>query len=167
MEPSFLLLSKMGLRVKEDWIPIPIPFLLVLALLSLILFASAPASAAQGNDSGAYIDSVRFIQYLDDNVALEELKSGNLDTYYFRIPLEAAAEIKNVPNLKEYDKLSGSFGLLLNPSPSNDSSSLNPFSLREVRYAMNYLVDREFVVDEILKGLGTPLLGPYGIFSPE
>ena len=46
---------------------------------------------------------------------------------------------KNIPNLKEYDKLSGSFGLLLNPAPSNESGSLNPFSLREVRYAMNYL----------------------------
>ena len=169
MEPSFLLLSGVGLRVKKDWIPIsiPIPVLPVLALLSLILFASAPASAAQSNNSGAYIDGVRFIQYLDDNVALEELKSGNLDTYYFRIPLEAASEIKNIPGLKEYDKLSGSFGLLLNPSPSNGPGSLNPFSLREVRYAMNYLIDREFVVDEILKGLGTPLLSPYGIFSPE
>jgi peptide/nickel transport system substrate-binding protein len=151
--------------VEKDWISIPV--LLVLAPLSLILFVSAPASAAQSNDSGAYIDGVRFIQYLDDNVALEELKSGNLDTYYFRIPLEAASEIKNIPSLREYDKLSGSFGLLLNPSPSTSSDSLNPFSLRGVRYAMNYLIDREFVVDEILKGLGTPLLSPYGIFSPE
>jgi len=149
-------------------IPIPILVLPILAILFLILFApSLVSAAAQSNGTGTYIDSVRFIQYLDDNVALEELKSGNLDTYYFRIPLEAATEIKNIPNLKEYDKLSGSFGLLLNPAPSNDSSSLNPFSLREVRYAMNYLVDREFVVDEILKGLGTPLVGPYGIFSPE
>jgi peptide/nickel transport system substrate-binding protein len=167
MEPSFLLLSETGLRAERDWIPIPIPVILVLALLSLILIASVPARAAQSNDSGAYIDGVRFIQYLDDNVALEELKSGNLDTYYFRIPLEAASEIKNIPTLKKYDKLSGSFGLLLNPSPTNSSGSLNPFSLREVRYAMNYLIDREFVVDEILKGLGTPLLSPYGIFSPE
>lgn len=122
---------------------------------------------AKGGEKGPYVDGVRFIQYLDDNVALEEMKSGKLDTYYFRIPLEAASEIKNIPSLKEYDKLSGSFGLLLNPAPSNDSATLNPFSLREVRYAMNYLIDRDFVVDEILKGLGTPLIGPYGIFSPE
>jgi len=86
MEPSFLLLSETGLRAERDWIPILIPVILVLALLSLILIASVPARAAQSNDSGAYIDGVRFIQYLDDNVALEELKSGNLDTYYFRIP---------------------------------------------------------------------------------
>jgi peptide/nickel transport system substrate-binding protein len=140
---------------------------IAVAILPLLLFAPPLVSASPNNETGAFIDGVRFIQYLDDNVALEELKSGNLDTYYFRIPLEAASEIKNIPELKEYDKLSGSFGLLLNPAPYNVSGSLNPFSLREVRHAMNYLIDREFVVDEILKGLGTPLVGPYGINSPE
>jgi len=153
----------MGLMVEHGRAPI----LIILTLLSLVLLTPAFASAAQSNGTGAYIGGVRFIQYLDDNVALEELKSGNLDTYYFRIPLEAASEIKNIPSLKEYNKLSGSFGLLLNPASSNDSGTLNPFSLREVRYAMNYLIDREFVVDEILKGLGTPLVGPYGVFSTE
>ena len=138
MEHSFFLQRKMELRMKKGSVPIPI--LSIIALLSLILFAPALVDAAQSNGTGAYIDGARFIQYLDDNVALEELKSGNLDTYYFRIPLEAASEIKNIPNLKQYDKLSGSFGLLLNPAPSNDSGSLNPFSLREIRYAMNYLI---------------------------
>jgi peptide/nickel transport system substrate-binding protein len=141
----------------------------VAALFIIVLFLQAPSydTAAQTSENGAFVDRVRFIQYLDDNVALEEMKSGNLDTYYFRIPLEAASEIENIPNLREYDKLSGSFGLLLNPAPYNDSSRLNPFSIREVRYAVNYLIDRDFVVDEILNGLGTPLIGPYGIFSPE
>lgn len=141
----------------------------VAALFIIVLFLQAPSydTAAQTTENGAFVDRVRFIQYLDDNVALEEMKSGNLDTYYFRIPLEAASEIENIPNLREYDKLSGSFGLLLNPAPYNDSSRLNPFSIREVRYAVNYLIDRDFVVDEILNGLGTPLIGPYGIFSPE
>ena len=163
MELNSFLRTEMGLVVGHGRAPV----LIILALLSLVLLTPALASAAQSNGTGAYIDGVRFIQYLDDNVALEELKSGNLDTYYFRIPLEAASEIKNIPSLKEYDKLSGSFGLLLNPASSNDSGTLNPFSLRDVRYAMNYLIDREFVVDEILKGLGTPLVGPYGVFSTE
>ncbi|MGH9986111.1 MAG: ABC transporter substrate-binding protein, partial [Nitrososphaeraceae archaeon] len=175
MEPRSLLPSIMGLPVKKGntlnliriSIAILAPVLCILFLLPLVPLFPAFVSAVQSNDTGAYIDSIRFIQYLDDNVALEELKSGNLDTYYFSIPLEAASQIKNVPNLKKYDKLSGSFGLLLNPAPSNDSSTLNPFSLREVRYAMNYLTNRNFVVDEILKGFGTPLVSPYGIFSPE
>src|SRR5262245_9104124 len=121
MDPSFLLPSEMRLHAMKGsaLIPILILFLMFSTLALLLLNPLTPAahaSATKSNNTGAYIDGVRFIQYLDDNVALEELKSGNLDTYYFRIPLEAASEIKNIPNLKEYDKLSGSFGLLLNPA---------------------------------------------------
>ena len=32
---------------------------------------------------------------------------------------------------------------------------------------MNYLVDREFIVDEILRGYGTSLVAPFGVYSPE
>jgi peptide/nickel transport system substrate-binding protein len=122
---------------------------------------------AQLPKKGAYVDTVRFIQYLDDNVALQDVKSGNLDTYFSRIPLETVSDVKADPNLNVYDRIAGSFGLLLNPSPSKDNNSINPFQFRQVRFAMNYLVDREFVVDEILRGYGTPLAAPFGVYSPE
>ena len=74
----------------------------------------------------------------------------------------------NNPAVQIYDRTAGSFGILLNPAPSNDSSrSINPFQIREVRYAMNFLVNREFVVDEILKGYGSVLIDPFGQYSPE
>src|SRR5437660_11392032 len=92
--------------------------------------------SAQLPKKSAYLDEVRFIQYLDDNVALQEIKSGNLDTYFSRIPLEAVSDVKSAPNLKVYDRNAGSFGLLLNPAPSRDNDSLNPFQFREVRFAM-------------------------------
>ncbi|MGB7952534.1 MAG: ABC transporter substrate-binding protein [Candidatus Nitrosopolaris sp.] len=122
---------------------------------------------AQSPKKSAYVDTVRFIQYLDDNVALQDVKSGNLDTYFFRIPLETVSDVKADPNLKVYDRVAGSFGLLLNPAPSKDNNSINPFQFRQVRFAMNYLVDREFVVDEILRGYGTTLAAPFGVYSPE
>jgi peptide/nickel transport system substrate-binding protein len=128
---------------------------------------SASANSTIKYQKGAFIDGARFIQYLDDNTALQELKSGRLDSYYFRIPLEVVSDVKNSPALKEYDKIGGSFGLLTNPAQPKDKSILNPFYFRQVRFALNYLIDREFVVDEILKGYGTPLLDPFGSYSPE
>src|SRR5947208_7388702 len=122
---------------------------------------------AQPLTKGTYLDGVRFIQYLDDNVALQEIKSGNLDTYFSRIPLETVSDVKSDPNLKVYDRIAGSFGLLLNPAPARDNNSINPFQFRQVRFAMNFLVDRDFVVDEILRGYGTPLAAPFGVYSPE
>jgi peptide/nickel transport system substrate-binding protein len=144
-----------------------------LLLLSMFLNCSYSASAfAQTNEKkkGSFIDEVRFIHYLDENVALEDVKAGNLDTYYFRIPLEVVSDIKSNPNVKVYDRISQSFELLMNPAPPpsvKDTNSINPFQFREVRYAMNYLIDREFISNEIMKGYARPLVDPLGYDSPD
>lgn len=116
---------------------------------------------------GPYVDQVRFIHYEDENVALEQVRSGSLDAYYFKIPLESADDAKNDPRVKIYDRLSGSNVLLLNPAPYKDDTKLNPFQFKEVRFAMNYLIDRDLVVNEFHKGYGSALAEPFGIYSPE
>jgi peptide/nickel transport system substrate-binding protein len=139
------------------------------ALLLVSSFAVSPHALAQSSVKGPYVDQVKFIRYLDENVALGEVKAGNLDSYFYRILPESVPDIKNDSRLKIYDRQAGSYGLLLNPAPprSNQTGTLNPFEFRQVRYAMNYLVDRDFVVNEILKGFGTPMVDPFGIYSPE
>jgi peptide/nickel transport system substrate-binding protein len=143
------------------------------ALLLLSVFLNCSDSAAvfaQTNEKkkGSFVDEIRFIHYLDENVALEDLKAGNLDTYYFRIPLEVASDIKSNQNVKTYDRISQSFELLINPAPSRkDTSTINPFEFREVRYAMNYLIDREFISNEIMKGYARPVIDPLGYDSPD
>jgi peptide/nickel transport system substrate-binding protein len=147
--------------------------LAVSALLLLSLFLNCSGSTAvfaQTNEKkkGSFIDEVRFIHYLDENVALEDVKAGNLDTYYFRIPLEVESDIKSNPNVKSYDRISQSFELLINPAPfAKDTNSINPFQFKEVRYAMNYLIDREFISNEIMKGYARPLVDPLGYNSPD
>jgi peptide/nickel transport system substrate-binding protein len=123
--------------------------------------------AQQSNTKGPFVDEVRFIHYLDENVAIEQIKSGTLDSYYFRAPLEIASDLSDDPSLKVYDRISGSFSLLLNPAPSKDDNFINPFAFRQIRTAMNYLIDREFIANEVLKGYGTPLVDPFGVYSPE
>lgn len=143
-----------------------VPIVLLLFLIGIVLSFTA-ANAVESNEKGAYTDNIRFIQYLDGNTALQEIKNGNLDTYYFRIPLEKVSSISNDTSLKIYEKNAGSFGFLLNPAPSNGSNVLNPFQFKEIRFAMNYLINREFVVDEILNGYGSVQIDPFGISSPE
>ena len=133
----------------------------------MIVPSFTTANGIESNEKGAYTDNLRFIQYLDGNTALQEIKSGNLDTYFFRIPLEKVSSISNDSALKLYEKNAGSFAFLLNPAPSKDSSVLNPFQFKEIRFAINYLINREFVVDEILNGYGSVQTDPFGISSPE
>ena len=142
------------------------PIVLLLLLIVIVLSFTA-ANAVESKEKGAYTDNIRFIQYLDGNTALQEIKNGNLDTYYFRIPLEKVSSISNDTSVKIYEKNAGSFGFLLNPAPSNGSNVLNPFQFKEIRFSMNYLINREFVVDEILNGYGSVQIDPFGISSPE
>ncbi|HEU4822214.1 MAG TPA: ABC transporter substrate-binding protein [Nitrososphaeraceae archaeon] len=132
------------------------------------VYAGKSSGTSNNQTKGSFVDTVRFIRYSDQNVALEQVKQGKIAIYYFAIPLEVVSEMMNNPDVKIYDRMAGTFGLLFNPAPYNESSkSLNPFQIREVRYAMNFLVNREFVVDEILKGYGSVLIDPFGQYSPE
>jgi peptide/nickel transport system substrate-binding protein len=136
--------------------------------LDTSVYADKLNGTSNNQTKGSFVDTVRFTRYSDQNVALEQVKQGKIAIYYFAIPLEVVSEMMNNPDVKIYDRMAGSFGLLFNPAPYNESSkSLNPFQIREVRYAMNFLVNREFVVDEILKGYGSVLIDPFGQYSPE
>lgn len=113
---------------------------------------------------GTYVDEIKFIQYLDENTALEEVKKGNLDMYYYRISSDRLEDSESRDKLKVYESTGGYYSILLNPT---DEGPFNPFSIREVRYAVNFLVDRDLIVNELLGGFGTPMFSNYGSFSAE
>jgi peptide/nickel transport system substrate-binding protein len=142
---------------------------LMISLFIFAIFSNVSIHAqTQTVKKGAFVDQVNFIHYLDENLALQDLKAGKIDTYFANIPLEVVSDAQSDPKLKVYQTTGEFSDLLLNPAPAKTSTGdLNPFSLRQVRFAMNYLVDRDFVVNEILKGYGTPRIDPFGIYSPE
>ncbi len=159
-----------------DFLPIPDNLMKIRAILATtfacLFIASIIANATLGSSfeqtiKGPNVDSVRFTQYADENIALRAVKSGDINAYLYRIPLEVVSDVKKDPSLTVYDRDAGSFGILLNPAPTKDNTTLNPFQIKQVRFAMNYLVDREFVVNDILKGSGSVMVDPFGISSPE
>jgi len=146
--------------------------ILIIPLLFFILFSSIcinisnySLASLSANDTGGYIDELKFIRYSNPNIAYQEISNGNLDTYLSQIPLQLIEEAKKNLNLKIYDKDGLSYGFLLNPS--NNNQTLNPFSIKDIRYALNFLIDRNFIVNDILKGFGNSIVEPYGQFSPE
>jgi peptide/nickel transport system substrate-binding protein len=125
------------------------------------LISVIPPAFAQ---KGTYVDEIKFIQYLDENTALEEVKNGNLDMYYYRISSDRLEDSESKNKLKVYESTGGYYSILLNPT---DEGPFNPFSIREIRYAINFLVDRDLIVNELLGGYGTPMFSNYGSFSAE
>ena len=130
-------------------------------LSCFLLFSIFPSAFAE---KGTFVDEIRFVQYLDENTALEEVRNGNLDLYFYRISSDRLKDSDSRENLQVFESTGGYFSLLLNPT---DSGEFNPFSIREIRYAMNFLVDRNLIVNELLGGYGAPMISNYGIFSAD
>jgi peptide/nickel transport system substrate-binding protein len=112
---------------------------------------------------GTNFDKVDFVQYSDDNTAIDEVKNGHLDMYYSAIPFDRLDDSsKNY--LKIYPSTGTSYSILLNPATSEQ---FNPFSIQKVRFALNYLIDRDLIVDEILGGYGTKMTSAYKPYDPD
>ncbi|EPA06299.1 ABC transporter substrate-binding protein, partial [Candidatus Nitrosarchaeum limnium] len=135
--------------------------LLVFILAYVLIFLIDNNSFA---DKSTFFDSVKFIQYLDENTALEEVRNGNLDIYYDKISPDRLSEQKSREGLKVFDSAGGSYSILVNPAESNE---FNPFSLKEVRFALNYLIDRKLIVNELMGGYGAPTVSYYSPSDPE
>src|SRR5579872_1912542 len=116
----------------------------LMLVMLLALFVSGPAIVY--GEKGTNFDKVEFIQYSDDNTAVEEVKNGHLDIYYSAIPIDRLDD-QSKQSLKIFQSSGTSYSLLLNPAVSEE---FNPFSIQQVRFALNYLVDRDLIVDEIL-----------------
>ncbi len=134
--------------------------LLVLLLAFGILILGINETYAEKN---SYFDTVRFIQYLDENTALEEVRNGNLDMYFYRIQADRLESSKSREGLNVYDSASGSYSILINPA---EADKFNPFSITENRFALHYLVDRKLIVNELMSGFGAPMISNYGPFDP-
>ena len=91
---------------------------------------------------GTFVDEIKFIQYLDENTALEEVRNGNLDMYYYRISSDRLEDSDSKDGLKVYESTGGYYSILLNPT---DEGPFNPFSIQKVRYCVNFLANRDFM----------------------
>jgi len=130
-------------------------------LACFLLFSVFPSAFAE---KGTFLNEIKFVQYLDENTALEEVRNGKLDLYYYRISSDRLKDSSSHDNLQVFESTGGYFSILLNPT---DSGEFNPFSIREIRYALNFLVDRNLIVNELLGGYGSPMISNYGIFSAD
>jgi len=87
--------------------------------------------------------------------AADALLSGEIDYYMDSLPVADAVKLQGNPDVALYPASASIYGFYLNPAPAK-SGELNPFSIQKVRFALQYLVDREAVVKEAFSGLATP-----------
>jgi peptide/nickel transport system substrate-binding protein len=107
------------------------------------------------DEPGPAVDRLLFRSF-DVDRAPRELEAGNMDLYLFSLKTAAAEELRDDADVQLYQAPSTTLSLVLNPAPAPDGR-LNPFSIREIRQAMQYLVDREFIARDIFRGRAAPM----------
>jgi peptide/nickel transport system substrate-binding protein len=129
--------------------------------------ADNPTAAPKTSRSGAWVDSVVFTEENSAEAAVSKLNSGDLDLYAYSVAEAPVYQtVQSSPNLASSQLVGSSNEVMLNPAKFT-SGSLNPFSDPQIGEAMNYLMDRDHIVQEIYKGLAIPKFSALTTVFPD
>ncbi|MGC9072043.1 MAG: ABC transporter substrate-binding protein, partial [Acidilobus sp.] len=135
----------------------------LLVVFSLILFV--PAAVVRAQQGMQPVSAVVLKSYAgSDSAGISDFEHGVISFYDYAIP---PSKIPSPPpGTVAYEMPSTYYDVLLNPVKYVESPSgqlvINPFYYQGVRFAINYIVDREYLVQDILDGYGIPSLTLYG-----
>ena len=119
--------------------------------------AATEAPTAAPSPTGGSLDSVVFTAIADAPSAVAQLQAGAIDMY--PVTASDANVFKTVAADKSltYANTYGSNDqMILNPVDYTADGILNPFSDQKIREAMNWIIDRNYVAQEIAGGLAVP-----------
>jgi peptide/nickel transport system substrate-binding protein len=108
---------------------------------------------------GAWLDTIVVVEEPSTEAAVSRMNVGELDVYAFAVSdPEIYQSLNGMENLTYASAIGANNEISFNPSgPEFEGTGmLNPFSVRAIREAMNWLVDREYIGQEIMGGLGVP-----------
>ena len=115
--------------------------------------------AAQAVPKGPWVDEVVFFVEQDQAKAIDMLLKNEMQVYFrdLRDP-ELFKKVRESPELTYVMTYGLYYELTFNPvGPEFPATGkLNPFSVPRIREAMNYLIDRNYLANEIMGGLAVP-----------
>ena len=118
----------------------------------------APTEMPKTDRHGGWLDEID-VSVVDSASAVSQIQAGAIDFYSFTLASDAYPAIKEA-GLPTTKSVGGYYGISLNPAVFTDESVLNPFSDRKIREALNWLIDRNYINQEIYAGGSLPKLLP-------
>ena len=119
---------------------------------------TAEPTAEPTTRHGGWLDEID-ISVVDGASAISQIQAGTIDFFSFNLASNVYPAIKDA-GLPSTQSLGGYYGISLNPAVFTDTSRLNPFSNRKIREALNWLIDRNYINQEIYAGGSLPRLLP-------
>ncbi|RLF23632.1 MAG: hypothetical protein DRN15_05470 [Thermoprotei archaeon] len=138
-------------------------------LITAILATSMAGVIAQEAPRGPYLDEVIYKEEPDTSKAIRLIDKGELHLQlWYTTKAEDIKFIEESPRVGMIPGYGGVFNLFLNPLFTDpEKYGFNPFSIKKVREALNYLIDREYIVKEILHGYGIPQVTVFRPMTPD
>ncbi len=127
-------------------------FTCFIILFSVMLITGA---GVFGQEPGPALDRLYFRSF-DVDRAPRDMEAGRMDFYLYSLKTEAAGALASEPGIDLFNAPASTVSLLLNPAPA-PRGELNPFSIPEIRQAMQFLIDREFIARDIYQGMAMPM----------
>jgi len=123
---------------------------------------------AEIDRNGAWLDTVVIIADPSAESAVARIIADDIDVYaQAATSVEALATAKDA-GIKTLTTVGSYNEFTLSPGgPILVDGSLNPFGVPKIREAMNYLVDRNYIAQEILGGLALPKFLPINGVFPD
>jgi peptide/nickel transport system substrate-binding protein len=119
---------------------------------------TAEPTAEPTTRHGGWLDEIDVSVVASDS-AISQLQAGTIDFYSFNLASDSYPAIKEA-GLQTTQAFGGYYGISLNPAVYTDTTRLNPFSNRKIREALNWLIDRDYINQEIYAGGSLPKLLP-------
>lgn len=136
-----------------------------IVLLGVLLLSLAIPALAK---TGPYLETIYFDVRMQEEIGIQDTAAGKTDLFFWGLsgPQVKGLDRATLDRLDMVTVPSGSWSLLLNPIPNaapytvkvENKEYFNPLAMREIRFALNDLINRQYIVDEILGGAGGPML---------
>lgn len=126
-----------------------------------------PTAIPRTSRVGGWLDSITFVAISPDSV-ITQLQAGEIDIYASTLGRAEQFKAAQDAGLAYTQNYGGSYELTFNPYGGGDNGALfdqstgklNPFAVPAIREAMNMLVDRDYIVQEVYGGLASPKFFP-------
>ena len=118
---------------------------------------------------GAWVDEIVISVEKSDAASVLKMQEGTVHLYGHSISdPDLVQDIFDDPNLDYQFVLGGSRDFIFNfVGPEFPDGSLNPFFVAEIREATQWIIDRDYMVDELLGGMGYPKWTQFSTTGPE
>jgi peptide/nickel transport system substrate-binding protein len=133
-----------------------------------------PTPVPRTTRHGGWLDTVTMVAISPDAV-VTQLQAGTIDVYASALGRAEDFKSAQAAGLQYNQVYGGSYELTFNPYGGGDNGAtfdqstgkLNPFAVPAIREAMNMLVDRNYIVQEVYGGLASPKFFPINSAFPD